>query len=441
MAQPDIVQDATLRQFDRALLGVFSLPQCKYFVTVLLGLLHCDAAHTLSGLLRQVAIRVTVSGLSRFLKSCAWSVDALTAARQERFNVLVAPEVSQTHAQLRAQRVCCVGRPRKTVVTGFLILDDSTHVKHYAHAMQGQGWHYSSTDQCTMPGHSLFQSLYCLAGHQLPLTPQMYRQKAVCEREGVPFLSKVDMALQTIQTFEPSPDTATHVLMDSWYTNKRIWRACRQRSWDITAGLKSNRQVRTILPDGERVWRSVAEYAASLTAEDFQPVIWPNQEGGQLVYGHVLRTKVKKLGACQVLIIRPAPDAPKNQWRYWATSRLTDSLEQVVAAVATRWTIETLFADFKELLGSDQYQVRSAEAILRFWALGLCLYQYLDEQRLRLCRERRQPVSMSEARTWVRQQHADLLLDWLGLQFRTGASDDQVRRQLKAALALSALDC
>ena len=38
-----------------------------------------------------------------------------------------------------------------------------------------------------MPGHSLFQSVYCLLGRQLPLTPQMYRQKTVCEKEGVRF--------------------------------------------------------------------------------------------------------------------------------------------------------------------------------------------------------------------------------------------------------------
>ena len=53
-------------------------------------------------------------------------------------------------------------------------------------------------------------------------------------------------------------------------------------------------------------------------------------------------------------------------------------------AAAERWTVETLFADFKELMGSDQYQLHSAQAIQRFWALGLCLYQYLDSVRLRL---------------------------------------------------------
>lgn len=435
MAQPVIVQDATLRQFARSLAGVFSQPQRKYFVIVLLGLLHCDAAHTLSGILRQVAITATVSGLSRFLKSAPWSVAALTAAREARFKAQVAAEIAQAHAEQRAQRPRRPGRPCETVVTGFLILDDSTHVKRYATAMEGQGWHHATTEQCRMPGHSLFQSVYCLLGRELPLTPQLYRQQTVCEQEGVPFQSKVAMAVQTLQTFEPPEATHTHVLVDSWYVNKPLWQAARQRAWDITGGLKSNRQLRQLRSDGQRVWVKAADYAAGLADADFQPVIWPNQQGGQRVYGHLVRTRVKKLGACQVLVVKFTPDAPPSQCRYWVTSRLDGALEEVVAAVAMRWAIEALFADLKELMGSDQYQVRSAQAIIRFWALALCLHQYLDEQRVRLRRERQQPVTLGEARTWVRQRHADLVLDWLALQFAAGATTDQVRKRLQPALA------
>jgi hypothetical protein len=148
-----------------------------------------------------------------------------------------------------------------------------------------------------------------------------------------------------------------------------------------------------------------------------------------------VRTRIKKLGACQVLIVKSTPDASPAETRYWVTSRLQDSLQQVVAAAAMRWTIETLFADFKELMGADHYQVRSAQAILRFWALGLVLYQYLDEQRVRLAAERGRHVTMGEARTWVRQQHDDLQLDWIIDQAASGVPTDQIRQRLQPALA------
>jgi hypothetical protein len=415
--------------------SVFSLQQWKYFVTVLLGLLKCDETRTLSGILRQVAVDRTLSGLSRFLKRAPWSVEALTAKRQQHFHSLVAPEVAQAHAEQRIQRPRKRGRRRPTVVTGYLALDDSTCVQAYAHKMEGQGWHYSSTDKRSMPGHSLFQSVYCLLGRQMPLTPQMYRQKAVCEQEGVPFQSKIDLAVSQIETFTPPPDTRTHVLIDSWYVAKRVWQAVRQRGWDLTGGLKSNRQLRLALADGQRLWLRVDQYAAGLAPEDFQPVCWPAQDGGRTVYGHLIRTRIKKLGACQVLIVRSALDAPLSETRYWVTSRLHDSLEQVVAAAAMRWTIETLFADFKELMGADHYQVRSAQAILRFWALGLFLYQYLDEQRVQLEAERGRHITLGETRTWVRHQLADLLLDWIVQQATSGVSPGHIRNRLRPALA------
>jgi hypothetical protein len=435
MAHLVLLQTTSLRQYMQMACDVFSLPQWKYFVTVLVGLLRCDETRTLSGILRQVAVERTLSGLSRFLKRAPWSIEVLTGKRQQHFNLLVASEVVQAHAEQRAQRPRKRGRRRQTVVTGYLALDDSTCVQAYARKMEGQGWHYSSSDKRSMPGHSLFQSVYCLLGRQLPLTPRLYRQKAVCEQEAVPFQSKIDLAVSEIENFDPPPDTHTHVLVDSWYVAKRVWQAVRQRGWDFTGGLKSNRHLRITLADGQRLWLRVDQYAAGLTPDDFQPVCWPSQDGGRLVYGHLIRTRIKKLGACQVLIVRFAADAPLSETRYWVTSCLQDSLEQVVGAAAMRWTIETLFADFKELMGADHYQVRSAQAILRFWALGLFLYQYLDEQRVHLQRERGLHVTMGDTRTWVRQQHADLLLTWIVHQAANGASAAQIQHRLRPALA------
>src|SRR5207245_877703 len=115
-----------------------------------------------------------------------------------------------------------------------------------------------------VPGHSLLTSLYVLLGRRCPLAPQLYRQKAVCEREKVPFHSKVDLAEEVIGSFEPAADTRTHVLIDSWYTCRRLWRAAVGRGWAITGGLKANRQLRIEGPEQGQVYRSLADYAAGL---------------------------------------------------------------------------------------------------------------------------------------------------------------------------------
>jgi hypothetical protein len=436
MPQPVHIRDVRLTQYLRVFSSAFSLPQWKYFVTVLLGLLHCDERRSLSALLRHVVVGVTIFGVCHFMCVAPWSVDRLTAVRQAYFYEQMAPVVTAAHLELRAQQPRRRGRRKRTVVTGYLILDDSTHAKRYARAQQGLGLHYSSVEKCVVNGHSLFQSVYLLAGRLLPLTPRLYRRRETCEAEGLPFASKIDLAYQEVTTFTPPPDTHTHLLIDAWYTAKRIWRAALARGWDVTAGLKSNRVMRRIDPDGTRRWLTVREYAASLSAADFRKVIWPTEEGDKVVYAHLVRTWVRKLGPCQVLIVKLDPDDGPEQTRYWVTSRLEDALEQVVGHAAQRWDIEVLFADFKELVGSDHYQVRSAQGIVRFWALGWCLVQFLDEVRATHYHLTGERLTLGQARERVREAHQKGLLDWIFDQVQAGATRAEIRQALEPAMRL-----
>lgn len=85
-----------------------------------------------------------------------------------------------------------------------------------------------------MSSHSLLQGVYRGEGHQYPLDPQMYIQKAVCKKEDRPFRSKVGMALDVVDNFSPSAKTDTHLLVDSWYFSKRTWKAMKCRGWELT---------------------------------------------------------------------------------------------------------------------------------------------------------------------------------------------------------------
>jgi hypothetical protein len=54
------------------------------------------------------------------------------------------------HTRQRALRPKRRGRSRKTVVTGFLIIDDSVHVKRKGRKMEGLGYRYASTERRTV---------------------------------------------------------------------------------------------------------------------------------------------------------------------------------------------------------------------------------------------------------------------------------------------------
>ncbi|GHO64130.1 hypothetical protein KSC_030220 [Ktedonobacter sp. SOSP1-52] len=276
MPLPIICAYEWLQQYLMSYRDLFSKPQYKYFVIVLLGFIQCQQARTLSGLQRTVASGGSLSCLSRFFALAPWDTETLMARWQERFRTQLAPLVQAELTRQQQMQPKRRGRPKVPVVTGYLIGDDSTMQKDKGRKMEGIGTHHSTTHERWVRGHSLVQGLYVLLQWRCPLPPRLYRQQAVCEREQVPFQSKIDLMIELIQGFEPATGTLTHVLLDSWYSAKAIWKAARERGFLITTGLKCNRSLRIedeSQPAGWR-WQRLNEYVASISAEEYTQLSW-----------------------------------------------------------------------------------------------------------------------------------------------------------------------
>ncbi len=420
MPQPIICLDEEVCHFAEGFRSLFSKPQYQYFVTVLLGLMECDGRRTLSGLLHEVGQSSRLSGLSRFFSEAPWSQEAVVARWLKHFRVEMQPLVEAEREQQRQQQPKRRGRPTQPLVTGYVIGDDSTMSKPKGRKIEGLGKHHSTTYDQRIIGHSLVQGLYVLLDRSCPLAPHLYRQAKVCAAEAVPFHSKIELMETLIREVEPVAGTKTHILLDSWYCAKCLWRAARERDFLITTGLKSNRWLRIpdeTTPAGWR-WQKLSDYLASLTEQDFVQMPWPR--GGKKVYVHVLTTSVRKLYRCQILIVRHSLDAPLSQARYWASSDLDADKETLLTHIAARWDIEVLLGDSKEELGLDHYQLMSASAILRFWTLAMLAYVFLEEEQQRLRVSWQRPVTIGEARREIQRRHRRCLLEWLHHQFLSG---------------------
>jgi len=427
--------DARVRQYAQTFRDCFSRPQFQHFVIVLLGLLLCRSTRTLTGLLGSLAVKTSLASLSRFLSQAPWKAPAVVAKWRERFEQQLAPQVAQLHADHRAARPRRPGRPKASIVTGYLIGDDSTCYKPRGKKMEGIGCHYSTTAGRPVTGHSLVQSLYVLLGRRCPLARQLYRQKKTCQSEGVPFRSKVALMEATIRDFVPVEGTRTHVLLDAWYSAQVIWKAARERGFLITTGLKGNRLVR-IRDKGCRggwQWLSLDAYALRLKDEDYIAVIWPRQDGdGRTVYVHVFVSAIQKLGRVQLIVVREKRGDKLREPRFWASSDMQADAQTLVGHLAARWDIEVLFADAKELLGLDQYQLISATALVRFWILVLTAYIFLEEQRAVLEQEWQRSVSIGQTQQEVQRVHWFHLITWMQQQLRAGQTSATLFRQLAA---------
>jgi hypothetical protein len=369
----------------------------------------------------------TGQGLSRFLNKWKWSQAKVAQSWQLHFRQRLEPLVQAEHSRLKAEQPKRIGRPKQTVVTGFLIFDDSVHHKPKGQKMGGLGYHYSNTEQKVVAGHCLFTGLYVLLGQRCPLEPRMYCQRSVCEQEKQPFQSKVALAVEEIETFEPLPDTQTHVLIDSWYHCKQVRRAAQKRGWQVSGALKSNRVMRLIAEDGSRTWIKLSAYAAGLTREDWSEVTWPSAEGGQKMYAHLVVTWIRKLGPTLLLITCHDMDEPLKTVRYWGSTVLDLDAQALVNILAIRWEVETFFEYQKDLLGSDHYQVMTRQAVLRFWTLTACLLCFLEEQRMQF---EDQTLTCGDVRRIIQNVHRQNLLLWLQTRFQDGLSVEQIHHQL-----------
>lgn len=435
MRVPIVCVDVRVRQFAQSFAPCFSRPQLQHFVIVLMGLLLCRGSRTLTGLLGSLRVKTSLASLSRFLSEAPWKSYAVAHTWRKRFDLQLAPKVAQRHADNHAARPRRPGRKKASIVTGYLIGDDSTCSKARGKHMEGIGQHYSTTAGQVVRGHSLVQSLYVVLGRRCPLAAQLYRQKKRCQAEGVPFTSKVELMAATIRDFEPLADTRTHVLLDAWYSAKVIWKAARERQFHITTGLKGNRLLR-IRDKGCRggwQWLSLDAYAKRLKEEDYQEALWPRQDGsGRTVYVHVIRTQVQHLERVQVILVREKRDGKLTEPRFWASSDLEANVATLLRHLAARWDIEVLFADAKELLGLDQYQVMSARALLRFWTLVLAAYVFLEEQRAILEQDWQRTVSIGQTQQEVQRVHWFHLITWMQQQLRAGQTPATLFRELAA---------
>ena len=213
------------------------------------------------------------------------------------------------------------------------------------------------------------------------------------------------------------------MLIDSWYHCKRVRKAAQKRGWDVSGGLKSNRVMRLIAEDGSREWLQLSAYASRLGPDDWQEVTWPSAQGGQLLYAHLVRTWVRKLGPTLLLITCHDLDHPLKSVRYWGSTVLKLDAQALIDILAIRWQIETFFEYEKDLLGSDHYQLMTAQAILRFWTLTACLLCFLEEQRAIAQDE---TLTCGDVRRRIQEDQQLNLLHWLQDRFRAGCSIEQI---------------
>jgi hypothetical protein len=145
------------------------------------------------------------------------------------------------------------------------------------------------------------------------------------------------------------------------------------------------------------------------------------------MYAHLIQTWIRKLGPTLLLVTRHDLDQPLKYARFWGSTQLDLDAQNLVDVLAIRWEVETFFEYAKDLLGSDHYQVMSAQGILCFWTLIACLMCFLEEQRAYADDPN---TTCGDVRRSLQYEHQLNLIQWLTDKVRANTSFEQICHQL-----------
>lgn len=200
-----------------------------------------------------------------------------------------------------------------------------------------------------------------------------YYRESYCQEEGIAFKSKNDLAIELIDSYPVSDDEQVYVLVDSWYTSKKLVESCYQKGYHLIGGLRTNRKI---YPSGVGI--KISDYASTyLESTDLRPVTVDGHTYKIYTYeGNLSDTEYAKV----LLSWENKFDSNKTPFCLLCTDSSLN-LVTILRYYNVRWNIETGYRYFKELLGFDEYQLLSRKGIERVWCIEFLTYNYLEYQR------------------------------------------------------------
>jgi SRSO17 transposase len=339
-----------------------SAPQMNHVITMIHGVILCEGKKNITQINKAAGELRDPSCVAKFLKWSPWTPNRM---QRRRIDHLIKKIQSKRKQQ---------GDTRSVV---FFIVDDTVCQKDRStKAIEGLDFHYSHSEGKPVWSHSLVTAHVVAEGYSFAWDFRVYLREASCKEFGVSFRSKNEMAVEMINEYPSSPNEVVYVLADSWYTSRDLVDACSQKQFYLIAGVKSNR---TFCPAGVRmkITKFASEYIRS-SDQDLRSVTVEGQ-GRYRIYSY--EGPVSEIENVKLLLSwEDRFCANKTPFCILCTDVSLDSVT-ILRYYRVRWNIETGYRYLKDLLGFDQYQIRSHQAIQRYWAIQFLVYNFLEIQR------------------------------------------------------------
>lgn len=336
-----------------------SKPQRNHVLTFMHGIILTDGRKTVSQMRRSTHERRDLSCMTRFLNESPWCPNRVTRRRI----AFMMEKIKRARAKQ--------GDTRPIV---FFIIDDTQSKRDRSTTqMEGLDDHFSHSDGKSVWSHCIVTAHLVSEDYSFAWDFRSYFRESYCEEHGLRFKSKNDLAIELIQDYQSPTDEQVYVLVDSWYTSKKLIDACNARGFHLIGGLRVNRKI---YPAGIGI--KISEFASEyIQGSDLHSVTVGSHD--YKIYPY--EGKLSDVENAKILLSwENGFDSSKTPFCILCTDGSLD-LVTILRYYDVRWNIETGYRYFKELLGFDQYQLLSYKAIERYWCLQFLTYNFLEHQR------------------------------------------------------------
>jgi len=241
------------------------------------------------------------------------------------------------------------------------LLFDDTLVERNGNKVEETQSHKDHSSNLFITGHQFFTSIIHTPILQLPLFPKLYSKNTD---------SKIEMASDMID-FMIERMKIDNVIMDSWYSDKKIIKKCMTKGIRVVCGIKANRKIS--LKYGE--WQKLSKFPKEIPRKKLAFYIIDNIE--YKIAAHV----VKLNGIPNVKMLTSYEWNEKhekyNNAFHLISTKVKDSVAQVIRRYRIRWFIETYHRDMKQNLGFAKVFLRKKEGIVRHAIFASIAYAIL----------------------------------------------------------------
>lgn len=253
---------------------------------------------------------------------------------------------------------------QRLAVPGYLCLDDVVVEKAFARKLPWAGWTYSFAKKRKVYGMHIVVLLWCSSdrGWRIPVAFRLWRPKRSCGPRR--YRTKLQLAQGMLQEVVAAGLPCQYLVADTHYTAGWFTRR---------VGRLGLIWVGTLQPRTMVVWQG-RRLAVGALAQRLR-LQWRQQLQVRAI---AVRVYAPKYGMLRLAVTRNR----HGNYEYIASNALAADLTTLVRRKRSRWSIETIFRDTKQLAGLEACQCWVDQAMVRH--VGLVLLTFVVLQQLRV---------------------------------------------------------